>query len=513
MAYTDNKITTADLNDKGVMGLPKVPGYSTAEMQHKFDEIAKDVIVPHFNDLCDYLNANVPGITLPATPVDGDMLVYDSASSAFVFVQKATTLANLKDVDMTGLVNGMYLRYDFPTRSWKPTSSATSVPALDDINDVSITSAIDGQCLVYNNGTWVNDNEKLDDLKNVYIHLPQDGDVLVYDAANDRWVNASGGIGGGHVIVNASGTELTQRPKMKFKGLLKATDNGTDEITEVSDEAEEISFADWDALTEAQKEAYSAGKRLNILNPPDCNTEITFENLHLAWTNQSPTSNFPSGDITLDTDDYDEFEIWFNVVSGFVLKVSGRKTSEKVMATTQVTTPSSYTTTYSRNITKVSDTKWTLADCSSQASTSSRQTDNSKMIPLFVFTKKDSNTAQITSIATGVSTLAENCMLSDGVTSVEDVLTATTANTKQSLGNISTYTPTKDGYLKVATNNNTSGAYVYIADAASGMVLAVCNGYNANTGCFCSAQVKKNKQYNFYSNASATISAEFLPIE
>ena len=108
---------------------------------------------------------------------------------------------------------------------------------------------------------------------------------------------------------------------------------------------------------------------------------------------------------------------------------------------------------------------------------------------------------------------ASNCIMSDGVTSVESALNATTANTKQSLGNISTYTPTKDGYLKVATNNSTSGAYVYISDATSGMVLAVCNGFNANTGCFCSAQVKKNKQYNFYSNPSATISAEFLPIE
>ena len=42
MALTDYKITTADLNDKGVMGLPRVPGFSTAEMQRRFDEIAKE---------------------------------------------------------------------------------------------------------------------------------------------------------------------------------------------------------------------------------------------------------------------------------------------------------------------------------------------------------------------------------------------------------------------------------------------------------------------------------------
>ena len=415
MAFTDNKITQADLNGKGVTGLPDAPELSTEAMQKKFDELSTDVIVPHFNDLCDYLNANVPGITLPETPVDGDMLVYDSASSAFVFVQKATTLANLKDVDMTGLVNGMYLRYDFPTRSWKPTSSATSVPALDDINDVSITSAITGQCLVYQNGTWVNDNEKLDDLKNVYIHLPQDGDVLVYDADNDRWVNASGGIGGGHVIVNASGTELTQRPKMKFKGLLKATDNGTDEITEVSDEAEEISFADWDALTEAQKEAYSAGKRLNILNPPDCNTEITFENMHLAWTNPSPDALFASQSVTLDTDDYD-----FVLVNG-ILSTGGFTNRINCICEKNTSGILHYnvggTSFRERRFALTDATHISFSDCYVDGAV-----NNNGCIPIAIYTFKKTQTAQITSIATGVSTLAENCLLSDEHTSVEDVI-------------------------------------------------------------------------------------------
>ncbi|HQC05308.1 MAG TPA: hypothetical protein PLB75_07470, partial [Paludibacteraceae bacterium] len=75
MALTDYKITTADLNDKGVMGLPKVPGYSTAEMQHRFDEIAKDVIIPKYNALIEALLSGIPISTLTDLQ-SGDGIIY-----------------------------------------------------------------------------------------------------------------------------------------------------------------------------------------------------------------------------------------------------------------------------------------------------------------------------------------------------------------------------------------------------------------------------------------------------
>lgn len=49
MAFS--KITSKELVDKGVAGLPDVPGMSTTDMQKKFDEIPKDVIIPKFNKL------------------------------------------------------------------------------------------------------------------------------------------------------------------------------------------------------------------------------------------------------------------------------------------------------------------------------------------------------------------------------------------------------------------------------------------------------------------------------
>lgn len=53
MAFT--KITDGDLKDKGVIGLPDTPGLSTSEMQAKFEQTAREVIVPMFNQLVDEL--------------------------------------------------------------------------------------------------------------------------------------------------------------------------------------------------------------------------------------------------------------------------------------------------------------------------------------------------------------------------------------------------------------------------------------------------------------------------
>lgn len=55
MAFT--KITDEDLLNKGVIGLPDTPGLSTSEMQAKFEQTAREVIVPKLNQLVDDLGA------------------------------------------------------------------------------------------------------------------------------------------------------------------------------------------------------------------------------------------------------------------------------------------------------------------------------------------------------------------------------------------------------------------------------------------------------------------------
>ena len=51
------KIQQADLVGVGVIGLPDIPGLPAEEMQEKFEETAREVIIPKFNALVDELSA------------------------------------------------------------------------------------------------------------------------------------------------------------------------------------------------------------------------------------------------------------------------------------------------------------------------------------------------------------------------------------------------------------------------------------------------------------------------
>lgn len=65
MAFT--KITDEDLQNKGVIGLPDTPGLSTSEMQAKFEQTAREVIVPKLNQLVDDLAAPSAASQIGAT--------------------------------------------------------------------------------------------------------------------------------------------------------------------------------------------------------------------------------------------------------------------------------------------------------------------------------------------------------------------------------------------------------------------------------------------------------------
>lgn len=69
MSYT--KITEADLVGKGVTGLPDTPNLSTSDMQAKFDELVKDVVVPKHNSLVDDLEATTGASNLGALSPTG----------------------------------------------------------------------------------------------------------------------------------------------------------------------------------------------------------------------------------------------------------------------------------------------------------------------------------------------------------------------------------------------------------------------------------------------------------
>ena len=48
-----NKITETDLEGKGVVGQPEVPGLPAAEMQYKVEQIVREVAIPKINEVID----------------------------------------------------------------------------------------------------------------------------------------------------------------------------------------------------------------------------------------------------------------------------------------------------------------------------------------------------------------------------------------------------------------------------------------------------------------------------
>jgi hypothetical protein len=112
-------------------------------------------------------------------------------------------------------------------------------------------------------------------------------------AGNNITLSASGGevtinstaAAGGHTIKDASGTSLTQRDVLEFDGYLVTTDDSTGEKTIVSDAPIEVTWTQWEQMTDAQKE----GKKWLISGAPGnmgdtaifvlVNQTLTFTNL------------------------------------------------------------------------------------------------------------------------------------------------------------------------------------------------------------------------------------------
>ena len=93
---------------------------------------------------------------------------------------------------------------------------------IEDLQNVNITSPSDGQVLIYDNtsGKWVNDtptaSSSISTLTDVNLTSLSDGQILKYDATNQEWVNAdeSGGGGGTSKYTEEvlwSGNESTSR--------------------------------------------------------------------------------------------------------------------------------------------------------------------------------------------------------------------------------------------------------------------------------------------------------------
>lgn len=122
-------------------------------------------------------------------------------------------LSELEDVSIVDPTNGETLTYDATTGKW--TDKAAAVGSLNDIGDVSISSPSAGHYLRYDGSNWVNSalqaadlpshthawadvdkaGSSVNDLEDVSISSPADGEVLTYNASTGKWENkaAAGG--------------------------------------------------------------------------------------------------------------------------------------------------------------------------------------------------------------------------------------------------------------------------------------------------------------------------------
>lgn len=172
--------------------------------------------------------------TTISSATDGQVLTYNSSSNKWVNANSVSDLNELSDVELSTPTDGEVLKYDTTAGKWINAAGSGSsytagdgiditgtvistdgfqegdmsdvIPALptpvtaqdlDDLGDVVITTPTNGQVLEYDSASskWVNSNgggggaSSLDDLTDVEITTPGTGQTLIYDGANNEWVN------------------------------------------------------------------------------------------------------------------------------------------------------------------------------------------------------------------------------------------------------------------------------------------------------------------------------------
>ena len=308
--------------------------------------------------------------------------------------------------------------------------------------------------------------------------------VSVSDNAGDDktvvTINGGGG-GGGHTIEDADGTALTQRTIMQFKGTLRPTDDSINQKTVIDDSAVEISWADWQDMTDAQRETYLAEHpKVDVVGFPDADADLQLDFMTKLWENENPSTTFAGQDITLSSDDYDfllVFYSYFTTVSRIFSRIIPKDTTTSIL---DLTLHANSTTqmNVSRNFTKNSDTSYTFGSAESQnvanGGTVSTTTNNDFVIPVAIYGFKKKITVTVDAIAEDVSTLASKCMLPDGETSVAEEIGTLTANAIGTKVDLSSYTSQSNMY----TCPNDGYLYLY-CHTANGAVSCSVRGSNS----------------------------------
>lgn len=289
-------------------------------------------------------------------------------------------------------------------------------------------------------------------------------------------VIGGGGSGGGHIIQNSSGVDLTQRDTLQFKGGLKATDDSTNEKTVVDGSPNEITWAEYNALTPSQQASL---EHTLVTDVPGADGTISADLMTKLWENPNPTSAFASQNITLSSGDYDFLLCTFRRDDSSEDRFSAIvEKGYSFMLSCSWSDGAKGLVIRSRYITRSSDTVFTAQGgrISAGDNPASYADSNSGCIPTVIYGIKKTVTVTFDALAKNVSTLASNCMLSDGVTNVENAIDKLNAEFVVSkITNImGGGVLTKYGHLRILdfpnATYNASGTPISVGDRPSSIV-------------------------------------------
>jgi hypothetical protein len=173
------------------------------------------------------------------------------------------------------------------------------------------------------------------------------------------------------------------------------------------------------------------------------------------WENPNPTADFAAQTVTLASDDYDFLLFDYAYLANGKRFTSIASKGCDGIINVAIQASDIVFGDPMRTITYNTATSISISDCSYQAIQNggavSTATNNSNLIPIAIYGFKKTITIDTSALIANVSTDASKCILSDGVTSVEDALNNTVTLTPLSPNTITNYSAGQNGRLVVGT--------------------------------------------------------------